>query len=255
MLMWHAGNAGEDPRALGTYEFLKELGKVGGFKADVTAFHQRWIAGRGCPSIAAAFVFNRRALLCVLYHASSCIRIWRLHKRWIAGRGAATCGSGRLLSSTGMHNLTLLPTTDVQRQRLASFVDSALSHARHLMGCRESQVALRMLHSAAVQGLSASQAASISVSLPPQLNVLLAACVQGCARAACTGRKQSVLELALRQSGPQAARAAAEKAASVATKEGSSVGMLKARLCRHLLTQCARGCSCRSAAPALSLPL
>ena len=46
-------------RLLGTYDFLKEIGKVGGFKHDVTAFYQRWILGRGCPRLHAAFVFNR----------------------------------------------------------------------------------------------------------------------------------------------------------------------------------------------------
>ncbi len=48
-----------DARLLGTYEFLKEIGKVGGFKHDVTPFYQRWILGRGCPRLHAAFVFNR----------------------------------------------------------------------------------------------------------------------------------------------------------------------------------------------------
>lgn len=40
-------------------------------------------------------------------------------------------------------------------------------------------------------------------------------------------RKRSTLEVAIRQSGPAAARAAAAKAAGVATKEGSSVGIIK----------------------------
>jgi hypothetical protein len=57
----HAGGAAAaaDARALGTSEFLRELGKVGGFKADVTPFYHRWVGGRGCPHLAAAFVFNR----------------------------------------------------------------------------------------------------------------------------------------------------------------------------------------------------
>lgn len=47
-----------------------------------------------------------------------------------------------------------------------------------------------------------------------------------------------MLELALRQSGPQGARAAAERAAGVAAKEGSSVGTLKARrACQVLLCE------------------
>ena len=54
------GKPAEDARCLGYYEFLKDLGKAGGFKADATAFHYRWIAGRGCPRIAAAYVFDRR---------------------------------------------------------------------------------------------------------------------------------------------------------------------------------------------------
>jgi len=41
------------------------------------------------------------------------------------------------------------------------------------------------------------------------------------------GRKKSVLELAVRQAGPAAARRAAERAAAAASKEGSSVGIVK----------------------------
>jgi hypothetical protein len=55
------GFAGANPRLLGTYEFLKELGKAGGFKHDVTAFYQRWILGRGTFRLTAAFIFNRSA--------------------------------------------------------------------------------------------------------------------------------------------------------------------------------------------------
>ena len=42
-------------------------------------------------------------------------------------------------------------------------------------------------------------------------------------------RKRSVLELALRQAGPAAARLAAQRAAAAASSEGSSVGIVKAR--------------------------
>lgn len=46
-------------------------------------------------------------------------------------------------------------------------------------------------------------------------------------------RKRSTLEIAIRQSGPAAARAAAEKAAGAVTKEGSSVGVIKVREAPH----------------------
>jgi len=51
--------AGAAARLLGTREFLGEVGKAGGFKRDVAAFHERWVAGRGCPHLTAAFEFLR----------------------------------------------------------------------------------------------------------------------------------------------------------------------------------------------------
>ena len=44
-------------RLLGTRDFLKEVGKQGGFRKDITAFHERWIAGQGSPKITAAFSY------------------------------------------------------------------------------------------------------------------------------------------------------------------------------------------------------
>ena len=46
-------------RLLGTRDFLKEVGKQGGFRKDIAAFHLRWISGRGCPRITAAFTFHK----------------------------------------------------------------------------------------------------------------------------------------------------------------------------------------------------
>ena len=47
-------------RLLGTREFLNEVGKAGGFRRDVAAFHERWVAGRGCPRLTAGFQFHRK---------------------------------------------------------------------------------------------------------------------------------------------------------------------------------------------------
>ncbi|CAL8462796.1 g2329 [Coccomyxa elongata] len=46
-----ATSKGDNPRLLGTYEFLNQIVKAGGkeSKHEVSAFHQRWIIGRGCP--------------------------------------------------------------------------------------------------------------------------------------------------------------------------------------------------------------
>ena len=48
-------------RLLGTRDFLKEVGKQGGFRKDITAFHERWIAGQGCVQLTAAFTFHKCA--------------------------------------------------------------------------------------------------------------------------------------------------------------------------------------------------
>eukprot|EP00884_Botryococcus_braunii_P001118 jgi/Botrbrau1/11006/Bobra.101_1s0004.1 len=45
---------------LATQKFLVEVGKAAGFKKEVEAFHERWIAGRGCPQITAAFVYHKK---------------------------------------------------------------------------------------------------------------------------------------------------------------------------------------------------
>lgn len=50
-------------RLLGTRDFLKEVGRQGGFRKDITAFHLRWIIGRGCPHVTAAFTFHKQASL------------------------------------------------------------------------------------------------------------------------------------------------------------------------------------------------
>ncbi|KAK9825158.1 hypothetical protein WJX81_006717 [Elliptochloris bilobata] len=54
------GGAPAGARLLGTREFLNEVGKAGGFKRDVAAFHERWVAGRGCPRLTAGFVYHRK---------------------------------------------------------------------------------------------------------------------------------------------------------------------------------------------------
>ena len=53
--------AGANPRLLGTHEFLNQIVKAGGkeSKHEISAFHQRWIIGRGCPLLTAAVVFHR----------------------------------------------------------------------------------------------------------------------------------------------------------------------------------------------------
>ena len=48
-------------RELDSGEFLAEVGRAMGIKKDVEAFKQRWILGRGCPRISAAFTYSRHA--------------------------------------------------------------------------------------------------------------------------------------------------------------------------------------------------
>ena len=50
-------------RLLGTREFLREVGTQGGFRKEIMAFHERWIAGQGCPKVTAAFTFHKWVLL------------------------------------------------------------------------------------------------------------------------------------------------------------------------------------------------
>ena len=50
-------------RLLGTREFLREVGTQGGFRKEIMAFHERWIAGQGCPQVTAAFTFHKWVLL------------------------------------------------------------------------------------------------------------------------------------------------------------------------------------------------
>ena len=46
-------------RLMGTREFLLAVGKAGGFRKDVAAFQQRWVAGQGCPHLLAAYAYHK----------------------------------------------------------------------------------------------------------------------------------------------------------------------------------------------------
>ena len=69
---------GENPRLLGTYEFLNQIVKAGGkeSKHEVSAFHQRWIIGRGCPLLIAGLRYDSNNRCWNL-----CCRTWQVHER------------------------------------------------------------------------------------------------------------------------------------------------------------------------------
>ncbi|KAK9806814.1 hypothetical protein WJX72_003626 [[Myrmecia] bisecta] len=57
------GQTDGNARLISTREFLHNVGKQGGCRKEVGAFGERWIVGRGCPRITAAFAYNKRANL------------------------------------------------------------------------------------------------------------------------------------------------------------------------------------------------
>lgn len=59
---------GDNPRLLGTYEFLNQIVKAGGkeSKHEVSAFHQRWIIGRGCPLLIVGLRYDSNNRCCNL---------------------------------------------------------------------------------------------------------------------------------------------------------------------------------------------
>lgn len=143
--------------------------------------------------------------MCHKLHAHSCAVEDLCHKRWVAGCG---CPEFTAPLVSCMHGLIGMHTSGIasfgfRHPYLHQLLTDMGAFTQEWEGPRSAQ-----------QALLSSQGTDL-----------------GCTHRKLTqgviDRKKSVLELAVRQAGPAAARLGAERAAAAASKEGSSVGIIK----------------------------